>query len=197
MEILLLKTIGKLKTGINKVANGFGRYLIKSKKALTCSPENIAFFNANQESYKKDQQLFDETVSELCKKLDNKFIFITSPVNETGNLYGSIQIKSIVEEIKKQLDDNSIIANNIIIANKITKPGIFQVLLKFNNENISKINVVVGNNDNVIKEMYLAYITPEKESKELKKKSPEKVLTVHKDETPSKSEDSGENNTDE
>lgn len=182
MEILLLKTIGKLKTGINTVANGFGRYLIKSGKALTCSPENIAFFNANQEIYKKEQQVFDETVGDLCKKLNNKFIFIVSPVNETGNLYGSIQVKQMVEEIKKQLENHDFINNNIIIANKITKPGIFTVLLQFNKENIAKVHIVVGNNENVIKEMYMAHITPEKQEKDTMKKKTDKVLTIHKDE---------------
>jgi large subunit ribosomal protein L9 len=185
MEILLLKTIGKFKAGINKVANGFGRYLIRSGKALTCSPENIAYFNANQELYKKEQEAFNDTVGELCKKLDNKFIFIVSPVNETGNLYGSIHIKQIVEEIRQQLDNHEMINNQIIIGNKITKPGIFSISLQFNKENIAKINVVVGNNDNVIKEMYLNHINGDKkEEKILRKQSQEKVLTIHKDENP-------------
>ena len=181
MEVLLLKTIGKFKAGINKVTNGFGRYLIRTKKALSCSPENIAFFNANQEIYKKEQAEFDKTVGELCKQLDNKFIFIISPVNETGNLYGSIQPKQLVEEIKKQLDNNSMITNSIIVANKILKPGIFTVLLQFNKDNIAKVNVVIGNNDNVVKEMYLSHINPEK-TEEFKAPVKKKVVEVHKDE---------------
>jgi large subunit ribosomal protein L9 len=191
MEVLLLKTIGKFKAGINKVANGFGRYLINNKKALSCSPENIAFFNANQEIYKKEQEMFDSTVKDLCQKIDNKFIFIVSPVNETGNLYGSIQPKQLVEEIKKQLENSPMITNSIIIANKILKPGIFTVLLQFNKEHVAKINIVIGNNDNVIKEMYLTHITPEKADTSIPKIKNKKVVEIHSEnaeETAPKSE---------
>jgi ribosomal protein L9 len=162
MQILLLKKIGKLQSGINDVKNSYGRFLIREKMAVSCTPENIQSFKEKISFYQAEQKKIDADLGKLCEDINNKFIFITSPVNETGNLYGSIRPTEVVEEIKKQLNNCQLITNQHIVVSTITRPGIFSALLIFDKERSAKVNIVVANSENNAKELYLDHISGDK-----------------------------------
>ena len=164
MQILLLKKIGKLQSGINDVKNSYGRFLIREKMAVSCTPENIQSFKEKISFYQAEQKKIDAELAKLCEDINNKFIFITSPVNDTGNLYGSIRPTEVVEEIKKQLNNCELLTNQHIVVPIITRPGIFSALLIFDKERSAKVNIVVANSENTAKEAYLNYINVDKAS---------------------------------
>lgn len=186
MEVLVIKRRGKLSFGKQTVKRGYGRYLINQEIALPCTPENIKTMEEQIEILHRKEIELENNYKEIYEQINDKFIFITSPVNQTGNLYGNVTPKQIVQQIKAQLSNSDLITNEDINIDKLTKPGIFVARLHLTKTYIAKINIVIGNNENVIKEMYLAHINPEKEKdikKDLEKNNKKKkVLNIHKDE---------------
>ena len=161
MQILLLRKVGKLKSGLNTVKDSYGRFLIQQKSALSCTLENLENFKKKIHLYTKEQEKTDKEILELCKALDNKFIFISSKVNDTGNLYGSIKPYMIVEHIKGQLNASDLLKNQHISMKKITKPGIFSITVLFDKSHNTNVNVVVANNEKEGKDMYFQHINNE------------------------------------
>ena len=168
MSILVIKNYGKLTPGIhNNVKKGFKKFLIAEGYALVGSDENIKTYRENQAMYDKENEILNENKMQLCAFVENKFINIISAVNNTGNLYASITPQRIVDALKEQLlqDDKYkelLFSKYIIIPSKIIQEGIFSITIKFNKDAQCKFNVIVGHNDLVIKNMYLAYINEEK-----------------------------------
>lgn len=105
MEIILLKdipTLGK-KYDVKTVRDGYGRnFLLPQKLAALSSVINLknleAMRNAEQE---KKAKMFKEAAVSL-ELLKEKEIAIKVKANEKGELFGSISVKTISDELKKQ-----------------------------------------------------------------------------------------------
>lgn len=132
MRIVLLKQTGKLKNGVVNVANGYGMYLINKGDALFHTIENKDIFNKNIDLYKIEYEKNSLMQKKIMESLKQKTIFIISAVNETGNFYGSIRIKDVVNNIWKMSKDYKIINPSNIIMPSVKKPNVYNITVKMN-----------------------------------------------------------------
>src|SRR3546814_7322800 len=102
MEIILLERIEKL-GGIGDVVNvknGFARnYLLPNNKALRANDTNRKLFEANRakiESDNAERRGEDEVRS---KDIDGKQIVLIRQASNTGQLYGSVSVRDIVDAL--------------------------------------------------------------------------------------------------
>ena len=106
MKVILLENIKKLGTIGQKVnvKDGFGRnYLLKKGKAILPTKENIAHFEMKKAEIIKKNESEKNLAEKNAEKLKDCKITIFKEVMENGNLYGSITIKEICNELLSSL----------------------------------------------------------------------------------------------
>lgn len=107
MKVVLLedvKNVGKA-GDIVDVKDGYGRnFLIKNKKGLPGTKENIA--KAEEAQALKKQQIEEERQAAvaLAKVIDETTITIAEKAGEDGKLFGSVTSKDIAEALEAQKD---------------------------------------------------------------------------------------------
>ena len=102
MKVILLENIKKLGSIGQKVKvkDGFARnYLLKKGKALLPTKENIAHFETKKAEIIKKNEIEKNKAIEISEKLKSVKIIARKEIMENGNLYGSVTIKEICNEI--------------------------------------------------------------------------------------------------
>ncbi|MEC8074272.1 MAG: 50S ribosomal protein L9 [Pseudomonadota bacterium] len=102
MKVILLENIKKLGTVGQKVnvKDGFGRnFLLKKGKAILPTKENIAHFESKKADIIKKNELEIKSAKQSAEKLKGCRITVFKEIMENGNLYGSITIKEICNEL--------------------------------------------------------------------------------------------------
>ena len=106
MQIILLESLTKLgKAGeIVNVKDGFARnYLIPQKKAIVANKKNKLNLADKMSQISKNNQIKIEDAENLKSKIEGKTIKIDMEANDDGKLYGAINQKFIVEQVKQSL----------------------------------------------------------------------------------------------
>ena len=106
MQIILLESLTKLgKAGeIVSVKDGFARnYLIPQKKAIVANKKNKLNLSDKMSQISENNQIKIEDAENLKSKIDGKTIKIDMEANDDGKLYGAINQKFIVEQVKQSL----------------------------------------------------------------------------------------------
>ena len=102
MEIILLERIEKL-GGIGDVVtvkNGFARnYLLPNNKALRANDANRKLFEANRAKIEADNAERRTDAEGRAKDIDGKQIVLIRQASNTGQLYGSVAVRDIVEAL--------------------------------------------------------------------------------------------------
>ena len=102
MEIILLERIEKL-GGIGDVVtvkNGFARnYLLPNNKALRANEANRKLFEANRAKIEADNAERRTDAEGRAKDIDGKQIVLIRQASNTGQLYGSVAVRDIVEAL--------------------------------------------------------------------------------------------------
>jgi len=131
MKVILKETIEAL--GIIgsevTVAKGYARnYLLPQGKAVMATPENRK--KLAQERVKIDLQISKErsTAEELAKRIENVVCQIPVKVSEGGTLYGSVQIKDIVNSLKEM--EITVDKRQINMKESIKQTGTYQVPIR-------------------------------------------------------------------
>jgi large subunit ribosomal protein L9 len=105
MEVILLERIERLGQmgDVVKVKPGFARnYLLPQKKALRATPENRTYFET-QRQHLETQNLARRSEAEtVAAKLDGLSVVLVRQAGETGQLYGSVTSRDIVEALMAQ-----------------------------------------------------------------------------------------------
>jgi len=105
MEIILLKDVPILgkKYDIKTVRDGYGRnFLLPQKLAALSSVVNLKNLEAMRKAeQEKKTKMFKEVALSL-DLLKEKEITVIVKANENGELFGSITVKTISDELKKQ-----------------------------------------------------------------------------------------------
>ncbi len=102
MKVILLENVKKLGSIGDKVKvkDGFGRnYLLKKGKALLPTKENIAHFESKKAEIVKKNEIEKDNAIKIASKLKDVKITIKKEIMENGNLYGSVTIKEICQEL--------------------------------------------------------------------------------------------------
>ena len=106
MQIILLESLTKLgKAGeIVNVKDGFAKnYLIPQKKAIVANKKNKLNLADKMSQISENNQIKIEDAENLKSKIEGKTIKIDMEANDDGKLYGAINQKFIVEQVKQSL----------------------------------------------------------------------------------------------
>ena len=86
------------------ITRGFATYLWKQKKFLFANQENLIW--AEEQKFKKEQKGISakEKAQSLYQKINNLTLAFTPSKNKEGKLFGSVNFKEILAELKKKED---------------------------------------------------------------------------------------------
>jgi large subunit ribosomal protein L9 len=105
MEVILLERVEKL-GGIGDVVNvknGFARnYLLPNKKALRANEANRKVFEANRSRIESDNADRRSEAEKSAKGVDGKTVQLIRQASNTGQLYGSVSARDIVEALEAE-----------------------------------------------------------------------------------------------
>src|SRR6476660_5154684 len=103
MEVILLERVEKLGAigDVVKVKNGFARnYLLPNKKALRANEANKKLFEANRSRIEAENAERKTDAEKSAKGVDGKAVQLIRQASNTGQLYGSVSARDIVEALE-------------------------------------------------------------------------------------------------
>ena len=128
MEIILLERIEKL-GGIGDVVtvkNGFARnYLLPNNKALRANDANRKLFEANRAKIEADNAERRTAAEGRAKDVDGKQVVLIRQASNTGQLYGSVSVRDIVEALVAE--GKNVNKSQIVLERPIKTIGMFDV----------------------------------------------------------------------
>lgn len=102
MEVILLERVEKLGAigDVVKVKDGFARnYLLPRKKALRANESNRKLFEANRSRIEEENANRRGDAEKASKGVDGKTVQLIRQASNTGQLYGSVSAKDIVDAL--------------------------------------------------------------------------------------------------
>src|SRR5438270_10812570 len=103
MEVILLERVEKLGAigDVVRVKDGFARnYLLPRKKALRANENNRKLFEANRARIEEDNADRRSDAEKASKGVDGKTVQLIRQASNTGQLYGSVSARDIVEALQ-------------------------------------------------------------------------------------------------
>jgi large subunit ribosomal protein L9 len=103
MEIILLERIEKLGAigDVVKVKDGFARnYLLPNKKALRANESNRKLFEVNRAQIEEENAAKRADAEKAAKTVDGKTVKLIRQASNTGQLYGSVSARDIVDALE-------------------------------------------------------------------------------------------------
>ena len=103
MEVILLERVEKLGAigDVVKVKDGFARnYLLPRKKALRANEANRKAFETNRSRIEEDNANRRSDAEKEAKGVDGKAVQLIRQASNTGQLYGSVSARDIVEALE-------------------------------------------------------------------------------------------------
>jgi large subunit ribosomal protein L9 len=145
MDVILLERVEKL-GGIGDVVSvkpGFARnYLLPRKKALRANEANRKVFEANRAQIEADNAARRATAEKDAGTVDGKSVTLIRQASNTGQLYGSVSVRDIVEALAAA--DVKIAKNQIVLDKPIKAIGINTVKVALHPEVAVTITVNVA-----------------------------------------------------
>src|SRR5829696_1748525 len=105
MEVILLERVEKLGAigDVVTVKNGFARnYLLPNKKALRANESNRKLFEANRARIESDNAERRSAAEQSSKGVDGKTVQLIRQASNTGQLYGSVSARDIVDALEAE-----------------------------------------------------------------------------------------------
>jgi len=105
MEVILLERVEKLGAigDVVKVKDGFARnYLLPRKKALRANEANRKVFETNRAKIEEDNASRRGDAEKASKSVDGKTVQLIRQASNTGQLYGSVSARDIVEALEAE-----------------------------------------------------------------------------------------------
>ena len=128
MEVILLERVEKL-GGIGDVVNvknGFARnYLLPNKKALRANEANRKVFEANRAKIESDNADRRSDAEKAAKGVDGKTVKLIRQASNTGQLYGSVSARDIVEAL--DAEGAKVSKNQVVLNRPIKNIGVHDV----------------------------------------------------------------------
>src|SRR3954451_10590202 len=103
MEVILLERVEKLGAigDVVKVKDGFARnYLLPRKKALRANESNRKLFEANRTRIEEENADRRSEAEKASKDVDGKTVQLIRQASNTGQLYGSVSARDIVDALE-------------------------------------------------------------------------------------------------
>src|ERR1700751_4436387 len=105
MQIILLERIEKLGTigDVVTVKDGYARnYLLPNKKALRANDANRKVFEANRARIESDNAERRGQAEKHGEKVDGISVVLIRASSNSGQLYGSVSVRDIVEALNAE-----------------------------------------------------------------------------------------------
>jgi len=128
MEVILLERVEKLGAigDVVKVKDGFARnYLLPRKKALRANEANRKVFEANRAKIEEDNASRRSEAEKASKGVDGKTVQLIRQASNTGQLYGSVSARDIVDAL--EAEGAKVIKSQIILDRPIKAIGMHEV----------------------------------------------------------------------
>jgi len=103
MEVILLERVEKLGAigDVVRVKDGFARnYLLPRKKALRANESNRKLFEANRARIEEENANRRSDAETASKGVDGKTVQLIRQASNTGQLYGSVSARDIVDALE-------------------------------------------------------------------------------------------------
>ena len=145
MDIILLERVenlGELGEEVT-VKNGFARnFLLPRGKALIANDRNRARFAAERDLIEKRNADAREEAAQTGNSLDGAEIVLIRQSSDTGNLYGSVSTRDIVDALAEK--DFKVRRGQIKLAQPIKTIGIYELGVRLHAEVLVEITVNVA-----------------------------------------------------
>lgn len=141
MQVILLERIEKLGAmgDVVSVKPGFGRnFLLPQEKALRATKANLARFEAEREYLEQRNAENRDKAAADGKGLDGTTVVVIRNAGDTGQLYGSVSARDVVEA----LEGKGVKRNMVVLEQPIKALGLHDVKVKLHPE--VSINIVVN-----------------------------------------------------
>ncbi len=146
MEVILLERVEKLGQigDVVTVKNGFARnFLLPNKKALRANESNRKLFEANRSQDRSRQCRSRRTDAEAsAKDVDGKTVKLIRQASNTGQLYGSVSARDIVEAL--DADGAKVTKSQIVLDRPIKAIGMHEVRVVLHPEVTASVKVNVA-----------------------------------------------------
>lgn len=146
MEIILLERIEKLGAigDVVTVKDGYARnYLLPNKKALRSNNANKAVFEANRAKIEADNAARRGDAESAAKTVDGVQVVLIRQSSNSGQLYGSVSVRDIVEALHEA--GHKIVTKAMIVLERPIKTlGLFDVKVSLHPEVAVNIQVNVA-----------------------------------------------------
>src|SRR4051794_12053233 len=128
MEVILLERVEKLGAigDVVKVKDGFARnYLLPRKKALRANEANRKVFEANRARIEEENSSRRSDAEKSSKGVDGKTVQLIRQASNTGQLYGSVSARDIVEAL--EAEDAHVTKSQVVLDRPIKTIGMHEV----------------------------------------------------------------------
>ena len=135
MEVILLERVEKLGQigDVVTVKNGFARnYLLPNKKALRANDANKKVFEANRAKIEADNASKRSDAEAASKDVDGKTVQLIRQASNTGQLYGSVSARDIVEALDS--DGAKVAKSQVVLKAPIKAIGMHEVRIALHPE---------------------------------------------------------------
>ncbi|QIL02137.1 50S ribosomal protein L9 [Sphingomonas sinipercae] len=145
MEVILLERVEKLGHigDVVNVKNGFARnYLLPNKKALRANEANRKLFEANRAKIESDNADRRSDAEKAAKGVDGKTVQLIRQASNTGQLYGSVSARDIVEAL--EADGAKVTKSQIVLDRPIKAIGMHEIKVALHPEVAVSVKVNVA-----------------------------------------------------
>ena len=148
MDIILLERVEKLGAigDVVTVNDGYARnFLPPNKKALRANAATRKVFEANRAKIESDNASRRDEAQKASGSVEGKQIILIRAASQTGQLYGSVSVKDIVDGLVAQ--DAKVTKGMIVLERPIKTLGIFGVKVVLHPEVSVNVQVNVARSD--------------------------------------------------
>ena len=148
MDIILLERVEKLGAigDVVTVKDGYARnFLLPNKKALRANEANRKVFEANRAKIESDNASRRDEAQKASGSVEGKQIVLIRAASQTGQLYGSVSVKDIVDGLIAQ--DAKVSKSMIVLERPIKTLGVFGVKVVLHPEVTVNVQVNVARSD--------------------------------------------------
>src|SRR3982751_2770654 len=145
MEVILLERVEKLGAigDVVKVKDGFARnYLLPRKKALRANEANRKVFEANRAKIEEDNASRRSDAEQASKGVDGKTVQLIRQASNTGQLYGSVSARDIVDAL--EADGAKVTKSQVVLDRPIKAIGVHDVKVALHPEVAVTVKVNVA-----------------------------------------------------
>ena len=150
MDIILLERVENLGSigDIVTVKNGYARnFLLPNKKALRANEANKKVFEANRKQIEADNEAKRKEAEAASGDIDGRQIVLIRASSASGQLYGSVSVRDIVEALNADGKGTVVEKSMVILEKPIKTLGVFDVRIRLHPEVNVNIQANVARSD--------------------------------------------------